>query len=315
MGPRTMSYFWQDFKSPYNWRNGGTWGYKNRNWPCGILLTTWKIIRERFHILHLLYTVATSADDLYDLEVDFGGYKHENMLIPYTYVDSIRKLIQNDPNSITEAETAQLLKATKNDGYKMLYIHYGKITKLPAKAEWIQKLYDELIRIDQNAYSIELEVNKEKPKMNCVWKSFSKGTGLMFTKDQESFKWLYENIPKIEVAPNIYLKAWHKGEKENEKLVSACINGETWKDMSCERLIQYLANKNNIEFLLEEFKNAESTSTENGISLRFTAGDLLWKKLIELQKDRTQGYVELQMGLTPVKFNLFEGIPVSEIYQ
>ena len=195
----------------------------------------------------------------------------------------------------------------------MLYIHYGKMTKLPVKAEWIQKLYDKLIEIDQNAYALEMETNAEKPKMDCVWKSFSKGTGLMYTKDEESFKWLHENIPKIEVAPNVFLKAWYTGEKmyPKKKLVSACVKGETWKNLSCERLIQYLASKNNMESLLEEFENAESTSTENGIILRFTAGESLWKKLIELQIDETQGYVELKMGITPVKFNLFGGSPVS----
>ena len=179
--------------------------------------------------------------------------------------------------------------------FEVLYIHHGEEERLPILKEQFYKLYDRI-----NTAVLEQILQGVEVHNNVVWRSWSKGRGLVATADKETSDFICNLVKNTKIQKTCF-RAWHSSEFGRGKLVTGHLEGNATKSFSHENIMKIIMINNKLK---GSYTGVKFTDTDRGRLLQFFASKELWDDLLARREVQGTSKVRLKMGISPILFTL-----------
>ena len=200
------------------------------------------------------------------------------------------------PPKKTFAEAAK----EKKKCYEILYIHLGDEERLPILKEQFYKLFDRI-----NTGILEKVLQGEDVPDGIIWRSWSKGRGLVATADKETSDLLIETVKNTKLGKKSF-RAWQRGSFSEGRLVTGHIEGNATKCFKQDNVMEILIKQNRLK---GSYTGVKFTDSDSGRLLQFFADKTLWSELLAKRAVQGTSKVRLKMGWSPVNFTLSKPKP------
>ena len=183
----------------------------------------------------------------------------------------------------------------KKKAFEVLYIHLGTNERSPIGREQFQKLYDRL-----QTQVLDRILKGENPPDRVLWRSWSKGRGLVATEDKETSEFICDLV-KTTTLQKQNFRAWHRGEFGFSRLVTGHLEGNSMKSFSHDNVMLILMKQNKLS---GEYTGVKFTDSESGRLLKFFANKEMWEDLMSRRSNMASSKVRMKLGISPVTFTL-----------
>ena len=234
-------------------------------------------------------------DGLDDDDVEIGDLTQEELdEIEASETGKDKGDTSGEPKPKAAKTWASVAKKSKSC-FEILYIHSSVDERLPIEKEMFYKLYDRI-----NVSILDKILKGEKVPDGIAWHSWSKGRGLVATKDQETTDWVIEAVKNTTVQ-KLPFCAWKQGSFSRGRLVTGHIKGNATKSLSHDKVMKVLIDQNGLK---GNYTGVAFTDSERGRLMRFYADSVMWADLLARREIQGTSKLNLMVGWTTVEYTL-----------